>query len=119
VAEAGRWRLLEGDVEILPGISARLTPGHVPFHQSIVVSDGGETMVFLGDVIPTSAHLPLPWIMGYDLEPMRTLESKRALLGAAVAGEWLLVFVHDAAVRLGRAAPGAKGVTLSDPVGVA
>lgn len=118
VDQAGRWRLLDGDGPILPGISARLTPGHVPFHQSIVVSDGGETAVFLGDVIPTSAHLPLPWIMGYDLEPMATLESKRALLADASAGGWWLVFEHDPGVRLGRAAPGAKGVTLTDTVGV-
>ncbi len=79
VAEAGKWQLIEGNVEILPGISSRLTPGHVPWHQSIVVTSGGETAVFLADVIPTAAHLPLAYIMGYDLEPLRTLESKRAL----------------------------------------
>jgi glyoxylase-like metal-dependent hydrolase (beta-lactamase superfamily II) len=90
VAAAGRFTLLEGDGEVLPGVSVRLTPGHVPFHQSIVVQDGGETAVFLGDLIPTAAHLPLPWIMGYDVEPLRTLESRRALLGTpwAAAGGW-------------------------------
>src|SRR5207247_11406406 len=101
VAAAGRWRLLEGDGDVLPGISVRLTPGHVPFHQSVVVRDRGETAVFLADVIPTTAHLPLPWIMGYDLEPLRTLESKRALLRDAVAGGWRLVFEHDPTVAWG------------------
>ena len=56
----------------------RLTPGHVPFLQTVLVSDRGETAAFMSDLIPTTAHLPLPWIMGYDLEPLRTLESKRA-----------------------------------------
>ena len=60
VAAAGKFRLLEGDGEVLPGISVRVTPGHVPCHQSVLVSDGGETMAFVGDLIPTSAHLPLP-----------------------------------------------------------
>jgi glyoxylase-like metal-dependent hydrolase (beta-lactamase superfamily II) len=116
VAAAGRWRLLDGNGEVLPGISARLTPGHVPWHQSIVVTSGGETAVFLGDVTPTSAHLPLVYIMGYDVEPLRTLESKRALFREALDGGWLFIFEHDPDVAMGRAVPGAggKGVELTE-----
>ena len=117
VAAAGRWRLLEGDGEILPGISVRLTPGHVPFHQSVLIQSAGETAAFLADLIPTTAHLPLPWIMGYDLEPLRTLESKRALLRDAAAGGWRLVFEHDPVVAWGVAAAEGKGVGLRDVVG--
>lgn len=102
VDRAGRWRLLEGDGEILPGISARLTPGHVPWHQSILVESDGESLLYLADVMPTSAHLPLPWIMGYDLEPLRTLESKRALVRDAAERNWWLFFEHDPAVIMGR-----------------
>jgi glyoxylase-like metal-dependent hydrolase (beta-lactamase superfamily II) len=116
VAAADRWSLVEGDTEILPGISTRLTPGHVPFHQSVVLRSGAETAVFLGDIIPTCAHLPLPYIMGYDLEPLRTLETKRALLREAVAGGWLFVFEHDPTVAIGRAVAEGKGVGLADVV---
>lgn len=116
VAQAGKWRLLDGEGEILPGISARLTPGHVPWHQSIVVTNGGETVVFLGDVIPTSAHLPLVYIMGYDLEPLRTLESKRSLLRDAVKGGWSVIFEHDPTVAMGRLIEDSrgKGVALAE-----
>ncbi len=115
VAKAGRWKLLDGEGEILPGLSARLTPGHVPWHQSIVLSSGGETAVFLGDVIPTAAHLPLPWIMGYDLEPLRTLESKRALLKDAVNGGWTFIFEHDPTIATGRVvSDGTGGVKLAE-----
>jgi glyoxylase-like metal-dependent hydrolase (beta-lactamase superfamily II) len=117
VDAAGRWRLLEGQGEVLPGISVRLTPGHVPWHQSIVVRDGGETLCFLGDVIPTIHHLPLPWIMGYDVEPLRTLESKRALLAEAGREGWLLAFEHDPEVGLARAGVEA-GRTVAVPVPV-
>lgn len=116
VAVAGRWRLVEGNAEILPGLRARLTPGHVPWHQSLVLESGGDTAVFLGDLIPTSAHLPLPWIMGYDLEPLRTLESRRALLAEAEAGRWLLVFEHDPTVAMGRLVRGAKALELAEVV---
>ncbi|HEX6616750.1 MAG TPA: MBL fold metallo-hydrolase [Gemmatimonadales bacterium] len=114
VAAAGMWQLLEGDGEILPGISARLTPGHVPWHQAILVRDKGETAAFIADLIPTTAHLPLPWIMGYDLEPLRTLESKRALLRDAVQGGWRLVFEHDPVVASGVPVAAGKGVELRE-----
>jgi glyoxylase-like metal-dependent hydrolase (beta-lactamase superfamily II) len=113
IAAAGRWRLLDGDGEVLPGISVRLTPGHVPFHQSVVLHDGGDTAVFLADLIPTVAHLPLPWIMGYDLEPLRTLESKRRLLADAVAGGWRLIFEHDPVIASGIPVAEGKGVVLT------
>jgi glyoxylase-like metal-dependent hydrolase (beta-lactamase superfamily II) len=113
IAGANRWRLLDGDGEVLPGISVRLTPGHVPFHQSVVLRDGGDTAVFVADLIPTVAHLPLPWIMGYDLEPLRTLESKRRLLEDAVAGGWRLIFEHDPTVASGIAVAEGKGVVLT------
>ena len=116
VDAAGKFRLLEGDGEVLPGIRVRVTPGHVPWHQSVVVSDGGETLVFLADLIPTSAHLPLPWIMGYDVEPLRSLESRRAMLRDAVAGGWLLLFEHDARVAYGRAVEAKGGASLADEV---
>jgi len=116
IAVLDRWHLLDGEVEILSGIQARLTPGHVPFHQSIVLRDGGETAVFLGDVVPTAAHLPLAWIMGYDLEPLRTLESKRALLREAASQGWLLVFEHDADVILGRATAGPRETEMTEVV---
>jgi glyoxylase-like metal-dependent hydrolase (beta-lactamase superfamily II) len=114
VAAANRWRLLEGDSGVLPGISVRLTPGHVPYHQAVVLQDRGETAVFVGDLFPTVAHLPLAWIMGYDLEPLRTLESKRALLAEAVAGGWRLIFEHDAKVAMGTPVQEGKAVVLRD-----
>jgi glyoxylase-like metal-dependent hydrolase (beta-lactamase superfamily II) len=102
VMEAGRFDLIDGDVEIVPGIHALVTPGHTPHHQSVLIRSGGETACFLADVIPTSAHLPLPWIMGYDVEPLVTLETKRSLLQRARDEQWLLVFEHDPVVPWGR-----------------
>jgi glyoxylase-like metal-dependent hydrolase (beta-lactamase superfamily II) len=114
ITAAGRWRLLDGDVEVVPGISVRVTPGHVPWHQVILVKDRGETSAFVGDLLATSSHLPLPYIMGYDLEPLRTLESKRSFLKDAVAGSWRVVFEHDANVAWGWLASEGKGLVLRD-----
>lgn len=116
VAAAARWRLADGNVAILEGIHARLTPGHVPWHQSLLVESAGEGLLFLGDVMPTAAHFPLPWIMGYDVEPLRTLESKRQLVKDAAAHEWRLVFEHDPEVVSARVAPGVKAPELTEVV---
>ena len=102
VAAAGRWRLVDGDTEVVPGIRVLRTPGHVPHHQSVLIERGGEAACFLADLVPTTAHLPLPWIMGYDLEPLVTLESKRGILDRAVADGWILVFEHDPGQGVGR-----------------
>ncbi|HIF21961.1 MAG TPA: MBL fold metallo-hydrolase [Gemmatimonadetes bacterium] len=105
VAEAGLWDFVEGDADITDGVSVLRTPGHTPHHQSVLVRSGGDTACYLADVCPTTAHMPLPWIMGYDLEPMVTLESKRSLWARAREEEWLLVFEHDAHVPWGRLDP--------------
>jgi len=97
----GRLDLLEGDSEILKGISVKRTPGHTEHHQSIFIESNGEKALFFGDLIPTAAHLPLPYIMGYDLFPLTTLETKRTLLEQAVEERWLLIFQHDPKIRMG------------------
>jgi glyoxylase-like metal-dependent hydrolase (beta-lactamase superfamily II) len=105
VHAAGKLELLEGDQQVIPGISVLRTPGHTPHHQSVVLQSEDETAIFLADVVPTSAHVPLPWIMAYDVEPLVTLESKRALWSRARADNWLLVFEHDPVVAWGRLDP--------------
>jgi glyoxylase-like metal-dependent hydrolase (beta-lactamase superfamily II) len=105
VADAGLWDFVDGETDIVPGVSVIPTPGHTPHHQSVLVRSAGQTACFLADLVPTAAHLPLPWIMGYDLEPLVTLETKRALLERARREEWLLVFEHDPATPWGRLDP--------------
>ena len=114
VMEAGRLELLDGPSRVLPGIETIMTPGHTPFHQSVLVRSEGETACFLADVVPTMAHLPLPWIMGYDVEPLVTMESKRRLLRTAAEERWLLVSTHDPTVPWGYVEADGKGVALRE-----
>jgi len=96
LAEAGRVDFLDGEQEIIPGVRGIPTPGHTPYHQGLLLDSGGEKAFFIADLAPTVWHLPLPWIMGYDVEPLVTLESKRVILARAVKEDWLVVFEHDA-----------------------
>ena len=119
LATAGRIRWLQQDrEEIVPGVETVRTPGHTPYHQSVLVTLGETRLLYLADLVPTRAHLPLPWIMGYDVEPLATLESKRHWLGMASGQAWWLGFEHDPDVAWGIATPGDRPglVRLEDEV---
>ena len=100
--ETGQLWIVDDDREVAPGIRVQRTPGHTAHHQSVWIESAGESAVSLGDLVPTSAHLPDAWIMGYDLHPVETLTHKKALLQEAEARQALLLFEHDAAYAAGR-----------------
>ena len=110
------FTFVTGEQQIIPGIRGIPTPGHTPGHQSILVESGGEKLLFVADLVPTASHLPLPWIMGYDVEPLVTLETRRHLYPRAEAEGWRLFFEHDATVIEGRLEKDGKGFALVAPV---
>lgn len=105
LVEEGLVDAVDGVTEPAEGLRLLPTPGHTPHHQSIVLESGGEKAIFLADLCPTAAHLPLPWIMGYDLEPLVTLETKKGLWDTLRDEGWILIFQHDVEVPWGRMDP--------------
>jgi glyoxylase-like metal-dependent hydrolase (beta-lactamase superfamily II) len=99
--KAGQLELVEGEVEVAPGVWTLPTPGHDEHHQSVRFESKGKKGIYLGDLIPTSSHIPLPYVMGYDLFPATTVEVKKDLLAQACRENWLLVFEHDPFHRWG------------------
>ncbi|MDX1622425.1 MAG: MBL fold metallo-hydrolase [Gemmatimonadota bacterium] len=113
--EAGVVEWVEDGDEVAPGISAIATPGHTVNHLAYAIDDGsGRKVVFLGDLVPTTHHLPDPWIMAYDLFPVTTLETKQRLLPEIHEREWLCAFVHDAERPLAWLRPDDKGRYVPD-----
>ena len=80
---------------IKPGVRVVRTGGHTGQHQIVYVESGGKTAVFVADMIPTTAHLQDPWVMGYDLFPMDTLAFKKRFIREAIDREYLIFFEHD------------------------
>jgi len=96
LGEAGLLHVVDGEAEIAPDVRVVPTPGHTAGHQSVLIGPAdGPKALFLGDVVPTAVHVKLPWVMAYDLDPARTVETKRALWSRALAENWLLVWGHD------------------------
>lgn len=89
-------KLLDGNTEnFIPGISAYVSNGHTQGHQMIRIFDGKTSLLYCGDVVPTSSHVRLAWVMGYDLEPLRLISEKEKILGRAADENWYLYFEHD------------------------
>jgi glyoxylase-like metal-dependent hydrolase (beta-lactamase superfamily II) len=99
VEVCGQWWLLDGDREIVPGVELIRVPGHTRDMQCVRLSGGGKTAFFFADLVPTVAHLPYAWIMGYDLYPMTTLENKKKWIPEVARQGSLALFAHDAKVR--------------------
>jgi glyoxylase-like metal-dependent hydrolase (beta-lactamase superfamily II) len=91
----GRLRFLEGESEVFPGIAVQPTPGHTPGMQAVVLRGGGRTILYPTDLVPTAAHVRIPYIMGYDVLPLTTLDTKKRVLPQALREGATLVLVHE------------------------
>jgi glyoxylase-like metal-dependent hydrolase (beta-lactamase superfamily II) len=102
ISKEGLWDLVDGDSEILPGISVVCIPGHTANMQAVLIAGEGKTLAYVADLLPTRHHIPLPWIMAYDLFPLQSLETKRQWVRYILNGEWIIVFGHDPDVAAAR-----------------
>jgi len=93
--KSGNLKLVEGEYELTEGVKVVKTGGHTTGHQVVFFESEGEKLVHLGDLVPTSAHIPLPYIMAYDTHPMTTLEMRKKLYGIIVQKGMKAVFPHD------------------------
>ncbi|MCB9057694.1 MAG: MBL fold metallo-hydrolase [Calditrichae bacterium] len=99
IKDENRLNLLDGPGELFPGLSLLVVNGHTPSMQMIKISDRKETLLYCTDLVPMSSHIPLPYIMGYDVKPLTTLAEKKEILPLAAEQDWTLVFEHDPYVK--------------------
>jgi glyoxylase-like metal-dependent hydrolase (beta-lactamase superfamily II) len=110
--EARQVEFLDGDAEILPGVSTFVTGGHTRFHQGVRLQSGDHVAVLPADIVPLSTHLRIPYVASFDLYPMQSMKAKEKLLERVKAENALLIFPHDATVPAGylETTGGAPGV---------
>jgi glyoxylase-like metal-dependent hydrolase (beta-lactamase superfamily II) len=98
LAHCGRLHLLDGGCELHEDLEIIASDGHTVGQQLPRFHGGGTHLTFCGDVIPTRAHLRVPWVMAYDLHPLTTIEEKKMLLAEALEDDGVLFFEHDPAI---------------------
>jgi glyoxylase-like metal-dependent hydrolase (beta-lactamase superfamily II) len=96
ISKSGRLQLLEDHYTFEDGFTTLPMEGHTVGQQLPVLSDSARTVVFAADLLPTFAHVPLPWVMGYDMVPVQTLKEKEDFLNKAVEKSWYIFLEHDA-----------------------
>jgi glyoxylase-like metal-dependent hydrolase (beta-lactamase superfamily II) len=112
--DEGNLNLIEPDYKIDDEIDFIIINGHTFAQQMIKISDGSNTLLFCGDLLPFSSHVPLPYIMGYDLQPLVTLQEKKNLYPRAIEENWILFFEHDPEVVAATINKNDKGFYLKD-----
>lgn len=102
VAEAGQFDFVEAPCEVIPGVELVPLPGHNHSMVGVLLTQGEEKAFFLADLVPTAAHIALPWIMAFDLNPELTLFTKKEIYARALEEDWLLLFDHEPHTPFGR-----------------
>ena len=95
IMEHAKLNLIEKDTEILPNITARIYNGHTEGQIIPQISYRNKTIAFMGDLLPSTAHIPMPYVMSYDTRPLLTLEDKKKFFSEAIADDYILFFEHD------------------------
>ena len=95
LVESGQMKLLHGNQQIVPGISVEVFPGHTRDMQAVLIQSGGKTACYISDLIPTSAHVELNWVMSFDLYPVESIESRKRYYSRVIPERWLTMFTHD------------------------
>lgn len=116
LAHHGVLEFLDGSMELFPGVRVEPVHGHTTAMQMVSVSDTSGGLLYPADLMPTGAHVPLPYVMGYDNHPLRTIEEKQRWLPIILERDWLVVFEHDALRQAARLVQGDKGIQLGTSV---
>jgi glyoxylase-like metal-dependent hydrolase (beta-lactamase superfamily II) len=107
--KTGQMQLLQGDREIIPGVSVKVFPGHTQTMQAVILESRGQTACYVSDLIPTTAHLDLTWGMAFDLFPLQTIESRKRYYAQSIPEKWLTMFTHDPNVPWAYVEKGERG----------
>ena len=117
IDESGKLELLDGDNNVFPGVSVMVTGGHTPGSQAIIIDGGGERIIYPADIMPSSAHIRVPYVAAVDLDPNTTMERKRWLTERMLKDDWIIAFDHDIIFKFAKFREGEKGKIEPEKVG--
>ena len=119
IKESGMLKFVNDDTEIIPELWFAIADGHT--HGMLIphLEIGEETLVFMADLLPSPTHIPLAWVMGYDIDPLQTIREKEAFLAEAAENNFILFYEHDPVIECSRVVQTEKGFRASDTMSLA
>lgn len=106
--------VVDGEKELFPHIDVCVVDGHTIGQQMVKISDNENTLLYCADLIPTSSHIPIPYVMSYDLSPVKTIEEKKKYLELACEENWLLYLEHDPKISTVTVTKNSKGFAVNN-----
>jgi len=119
IMEKGKIRLIDDDCELFPDISVRIFNGHTDGQVIPFIRYKDKTIVYMADLLPSSAHIPLPYVMSYDTRPLITLKEKEAFMNEGAKNGYILFFEHDLYRECCTVQETEKGVRMKDSFALA
>lgn len=95
IEHSGQLHLVENEQELFPGLLLKFYDGHTDGQMIPHIRYKDKTIVFMADLLPSTAHIPLPYVMAYDTRPLLTLKEKEQFLQEAVDNDYVLFLEHD------------------------
>jgi glyoxylase-like metal-dependent hydrolase (beta-lactamase superfamily II) len=114
--QQSKLNILNGSGKITDGIEVMVLYGHTPGMQMIKISDSKNTLLYCADLFPTASHIPVPWVMAYDNNPLITIEEKKRLLPKVLEENWILFFEHDPFRAAGTVELNDRGYSLKEEI---
>jgi glyoxylase-like metal-dependent hydrolase (beta-lactamase superfamily II) len=116
IQESGQLQLLQPGQQFHPEIDLLFSNGHTQSMMHPIIPYKGSKLIYLADVIPTQAHIPIPYVMGYDVRPLATMKEKTDILNMAVEHNWVLYFEHDPLLQACTVKQTDKGIRVAEQV---
>ncbi|MGA2904080.1 MAG: MBL fold metallo-hydrolase [Candidatus Korobacteraceae bacterium] len=116
LVNSGQMKLLQGDAEIVPGVSVKVYPGHTRDLQAVIIRSGGKVAAYPSDLVSDAKHLDPTWILGFDLYPLETIANKHRFYDVAIPQQWLVVFTHDHELPWAYLDVGKRGRPVARPI---
>jgi glyoxylase-like metal-dependent hydrolase (beta-lactamase superfamily II) len=114
--DSGQLKVISGAAELFKDVELILSDGHTVAQQLVLIRGNGKNLLYAADLIPMTAHIPLPWVMAYDLYPVTSIQEKEEILKKAVAENWMIFFEHDPRTYCGTVEEGDRGYQLKSAV---
>ncbi len=112
IQESGQLKFIDGTQELIPGFKIQEVFGHTEAMMLPIISYKNTTIAFMADLIPSAGHLPIPYVMGYDMRPLNTLQEKEVILKQALENNWTLFFEHDPTIECCTLARTERGIRM-------
>lgn len=99
IQESGQLNFIDSNTELIPGLTFLEVNGHTEAMMLPIINYKDTTIAYMADLIPSTGHIPIPYVMGYDMRPLATIQEKELILNKALENNWKLFFEHDPSIE--------------------